>query len=936
VKGEITFVPGIRGQGILVGAPNTGLSYASAGNLDLEAGTVSVWVKPETWDDSDAAMRFFFGWAEGQPQTPEDGGQFLWLYRFFSRSTYFLAWDSRGYPTVCRQDAKQFPDVFKRGEWVHLVGTWNGDEMALFINGKRQGVARVGTQSILRSPGERFTVGDPNRANAADTVLDELRLFRRALTEPEVQALYEFRLEAEPAQQELTVVRLPGTGKLRVIVNALSHRPSEVGGLSARVQLYREGGNRPSQEQTCRFEGSQHAAAEFGGGEPPLGVGDYRVVSELSEDGKPLATTEARVTVSPPPKWLGSNVGLTDTVPQPWTPLVVEREAEGVRVECWGPRRYTFAHRSLPDALHTCGVDMLAGPLTLTAVAGGAPLDLAAGSVVLNRATPARVNLAGGAPTRPVQATIESALEYDGLLWTKLKLWSPDKPQVERLTLDVPLRKSAATLMQTGFGYEDAGLVKPWRHRVVANSQVWLGNETGGLQVTVPSARNWYNADRNRQLEIIPADDRVTLRLNLIDKPTVLEANTEYEFAMQLTPVRPKPDGWRMWRITPLDDTPGTRLSPFYLEGWAQGTSYPIPKPEWERICNESAADGNRPILYLQPCSVWPGMPDYPDFSAEWRTSLSNAPPPFDPAAPAMSAMGVCPRPRSWGDYFVTTFCDLYEGQYKDMGWGGVYFDVTPPPSCDNADHGCGYRDEYGVWQPEQRYLEHRGVQRRFYVAMQERWPDKLLFNHESGCLNMMQLAFCHGMIDGEHLTLALPPEGFSYRNLLTLDRMRAQYMGHNFGFVPIFLPEFTRAGEGNDALCNRFMLTEEPPEVMHLVGLLALHDILPWNAYSNPAPYFHWWAVQDAFGWGDGVEFLPYWSNRDLVSLSPDDPNVVCTIYRRPGKALFVVMNNTDEDRDVTLQPNWGKLGLQPPAARPNRRRRPAARCACRSILAA
>jgi len=72
---------------------------------------------------------------------------------------------------------------------------------------------------------------------------------------------------------------------------------------------------------------------------------------------------------------------------------------------------------------------------------------------------------------------------------------------------------------------------------------------------------------------------------------------------------------------------------------------------------------------------------------------------------------------------------------------------------------------------------------------------------------------------------------------------------------------------------------------------------------------------VQDAFGWGDEVEFLPYWTNRELLSLSPDDPNIVCTIYRRPGRALFVVMNNTDEDRDVTLQPNWEKLGLAPPA---------------------
>jgi hypothetical protein len=558
---------------------------------------------------------------------------------------------------------------------------------------------------------------------------------------------------------------------------------------------------------------------------------------------------------------------------------------------------------------------MLAGPIRLAGSVRGTAIDFTGEPVVLNRQTPARVELVGGAPNKPVQATVESFLEYDGLLWAKLKLSAPDRPLVERLTLEIPLRPDAATLMQTGFGHEDGGKVRPWSHRVVANSQVWLGNEAGGLQVTVPSARNWRNADRNRQLEIIADAGRVVLRLNLIDEPTVLDADTEYEFGLQLTPVRPKPEGWRMWRITPLDDTPGTRFNPFYTEGFDAGTSYPIPKPEWERIFSENTAKGNRAIIYLQPCSVWPGMPDYPDFAAEWRTSLSNAPPPFDPEAPPMSAMGVCPRPRSWGDYFVNTFCDLYEGPYKDMGWGGVYFDVTPPPVCDNADHGCGYRDEYGVWQPEQRYLEHRNVQRRFYAALQERWPEKVLVNHESGCLNMLQLAFAQGMIDGEHLTLALPQDDFSYRNLLTLDRMRAQYMGHNFGFVPIFLPEFTRAAEGNETVVNRFMLTEEPPEVMHLLGLLALHDILPWNAYSNPAPYFHWWAVQDAFGWGDEVEFLPYWSNQSLVTLAPQNPDLVCTVYRRAEKALFVLMNNTDADIEATLAPDWEALGVPAPA---------------------
>jgi len=922
VKGEIRFVPGIRGQGILVGAPGTGLSYEAKGNLQLEAGTVSVWVKPETWDDTDAAMRFFFAWVEGQPTAPQDGGQFLWLYRFFSRSTYWLVWDSRGYPTVCRQDTKQFEDVFRKGEWVHLAGTWNGDEMRLFIDGKLQGAARVPTRTLLRSPGERFTVGDPNRANAADTVLDELRLFDRALTAPEVAALHEFKLEAPPDQQELTIIRLPGRGRIRADVNALAHKPDETVGLAARVRLLAQGNDRVIQERTRSFPEGQHTQVEFDAS--GLAVGEYRVMSDLLENGKTLATTEAAVAVNPPPKWLGSKVGISDKAPAPWTPLVVHRGPEGLSVECWGPRRYDFGSSALPDQLHTTGRDILAGPVTLTGAAAGVPLKLQPGPVALGAKTPARVELAGKTQSGVVTASADSFIEYDGLLWMKLKLWAPAGLGVERLTLEIPLRRSAATLMQTGFAYDDAGAVRAWSHRVVGNAQVWLGNEEGGLQVTIPSARYVRNADRNRQIEIIPEQDRVILRLNLIDKPTPLTLGIQYEFGLQLTPVRPKPKGWRSWRITPLEDTPGTRLNPFFTEGWSLGESYPIPKPDFEKMFNQAAANGDLGFLYLQPYCIWPGMPDYADFAAEWRTNLNNAPPAPDPAAPAMTFMGVCPRPHSWSDYFVDTFCDLYQGKYRDMKWGGVYFDVTSTPICDNADHGCGYRDEYGVWQPEQRYLEHREVQRRFYVAMQERWPSKLLVNHESGCLDMMQLSHCHGMVDGEHLTQILPGTGFSYAGILTLERMRAEYMGHNFGFVPIFLPEFTRAGEGQREVMERFLVNPEPPEVMHLLGLLMLHDILPWNAYSNPAPYFHWWAVQDAFGWGDEVEFLPYWKNGEWVKSAPSDPNVVCTIYRRPGtvpaapqsrKAMFVVMNNTDEDREVTLQPDWARLGVAQPA---------------------
>lgn len=920
VKGNVQFVPGIRGQGILVGAPETGLSYATTGNFDLEAGTISIWVKPVTWDDTDAAMRFFVGISEGAQKSPQDGGTFLWLYRYFSRSTYFLVWDSRDQATVAGPDPIAYMDYMKKGEWCHLVGTWNGDELRMYINGVFQSVARVTTPRLLRSIGDHFTVGDPNRANTADTVLDELRIFDRALTAPEVAALYKFELSAQPNQLEVTAVRLPGANKVKVDVNALAFKPSEATALSARLLLQSKGGDKTLAEQTCAFSDSQHLTTSLSTAGLP--VGQYRVVSTLMKDGKSLATTETPLSLNPPPKWLGSKVGVTDKVLAPWTPIQVRNTDSAVRnpqseIALSGARSYTVGDALLPSGIFTGGRTMLSGPIALSGTVNGTTFALTKAKTTWSKKTPARVEFMTSASSGNLTATANSFVEPDGLLWTRLRLQSKSPVKISQLTLDIPFSKEAATLMHTAFTWQDSGAVRRWNHRVVAFSQIWMGNEDGGVEWTIPSARNWFNTDRNRQIEIIPEDNRVVLRLNLIDKETTIgKPNTvEYEFGIQLTPVRPHPAGWRMWRVTPPEGTPGTRFNPFFTEGWAVGTSYPIPKPEWESILANTAKNGNIPVLYFQLSSVWAGLPDYPDFAAEWRTRYCSPPTPPNPKASPTTSVPVCPRTHSWSDYLTDTFCDLMQGRNKDLPWGGVYFDCAQTMLCDNADHGCGYKDEYGVLQPEQRFLEHREVQKRFYAAMQERWPDKLIFNHQSTQVDMMQLPFCHGMIDGETLTDVLTPN-FNYYNILTLDRMRAGYMGHNYGYVPIFLPEFTRGAVGNVEVMKRLMEDPEPAAVLHLVGLLFLHDILPWDAYSNASPYYHLWAVQDAFGWGDEVEFLPYWKNREFVTLSPSDPNLVCTIYRRPGKLMLVAMNNTDEDREVTLQLNEEKLGVHPSTA--------------------
>jgi hypothetical protein len=513
-----------------------------------------------------------------------------------------------------------------------------------------------------------------------------------------------------------------------------------------------------------------------------------------------------------------------------------------------------------------------------------------------------------------------NALDYAGLLWTHLQIQGSGPLSVSDLTLEVPLKAAAATLMQTSYGWEDAGAVKAWNNQVGPGMQLWLGNDDGGLQVSLPSAQYWRGGDRDRQVEIEPHGDQVILRLRLVQgRVSFAESAIDYQVGFQVTPVRAPPAGWRLWRFAPIPapGTPGRWFAPFYTNSWDEGVSYPVPRREaWLKRFTDAAAQGSQPVLYMQPFTASPAMPDYADYAAEWRKKLGVPAPPADPNANPEAEDRLCPREGSWSDYFVATFFSLMDGASKDVPWGGVYFDNDDVPICDDGDHGCGWVDENGVRQPERRWLEASALHKRFYVAMQQLHPDKLIFSHCSGHPDMSLLGFCDAMIDGEQLGPAMPAHNWNYHDILTLDRMRAEFMGSNYGHVAIFLPElaqpvYLHMGQGGEELRDHFNLEPEPAEEMQVIGLVMAHDILPWPLYETLTPFYHLWAVEDAFGWGDDVEFLPYWKNQTLVTVAPADPNVVCSLYRKAGKLMAVVVNNTGADRDVTLQFHADALNL-------------------------
>ena len=41
----------------------------------------------------------------------------------------------------------------------------------------------------------------------------------------------------------------------------------------------------------------------------------------------------------------------------------------------------------------------------------------------------------------------------------------------------------------------------------------------------------------------------------------------------------------------------------------------------------------------------------------------------------------------------------------------------------------------------------------------------------------------------------------------------------------------------------------------------------------------------------------------------------MVVAVFKRPGKVMFAVMNNSDQDTQVILTPNWAACGVAEPA---------------------
>jgi hypothetical protein len=180
-NGNPKWVAGKFGQAISFDGADDYLSAEDSDSLDVagEAITLLAWIKGDAWPAS---------WNHVIRKTPENP------------RIYILGVHSTGLPfTFLKTDVQQYADIQGKAplptqEWIHLGMTYNGEEIAVYVNGEVE-TAVPASGAIEASEGE-LRIGRGAPAGYFTGIIDEVGIFRAALSQNEIKTIMNNGLSA--------------------------------------------------------------------------------------------------------------------------------------------------------------------------------------------------------------------------------------------------------------------------------------------------------------------------------------------------------------------------------------------------------------------------------------------------------------------------------------------------------------------------------------------------------------------------------------------------------------------------------------------------------------------------------------------------------------------------------------------------------------------
>ena len=809
------------------------------------------------------------------------------------------------------------PDI-----WQHIVGTFDGRMMKLYIDGELKASKSSESARIQSSP-NNILVGR-NAEQYFQGMIDGVRIYNRAVTSGDILAHY--RLQAKDKGKELSWFRgIKLTPRLRFVHREITIDldfkglwPLPPEGLSAEVQLTRPGKTVIDKRNIAVSGKSVHEEVTFSASN--LEAGDYEVRAiARNEKGNTVADIST-ATLSWPerPKWLGSKEGITQRVLRPWTPVKIKTSGDTLAIGTWG-RSYEFSNLPFPTRIETKDCSILARPVGITAKVDGRAVNWQAGSTKLETTTPTEVSFSQTASDGLLTLSARTRIEYDGMARIDWKIRSARRGKLDELTLEICVPAKHAKYL-----YQYPG---PWGGRVLRNARalppagyvygfipfLWLGDEERGLAWFCESDKNWFSNRPEEVTKITRDGDNVVIRLSIVNAPVEMSPGKElsYTFGLQATPVKPVvKDLWDFRISTPVNygsdyDALRNKIGPkleldyladlgvktLFITNWTDilCSTSPVGRSDELRKLVESCHERGIQVLVYIGYQISENNPEWPAFHQEVRRSPVDRRRDSYPGQEKKQTMDIICFQSVWQDYLVDGIARLIDEYDID----GVYID-TLFLSCNNTSHGCGYVAQDGRMVKTYPIFAFRETFKRIYTSVKTRKPEGQVDVHNSTCMVIPALAWATSYYDGEHLYV-YKPKAKHVMDMIPLDMFRTEFMGHQWGVPADFLSYEHLVGEYRTSF-----------------AFTLLHDVLARACYNRGRTEFisQLWHISDRFG-RKGAEWLPYWKNANYVRTSPKD--TYASLYRHPKNGVLAVVSNLQrQNARLVVQLNIETLDLK------------------------
>ena len=781
----------------------------------------------------------------------------------------------------------------KKNQWFQLAMTWTPTDIAIFVNGKLIAQNRlpikVAKTLDLKPDKTKSFIGLRSEFHGDkkiwENAIDDVKIYSRALKPLEIKNQYlELVKSDKPPVLEKYSIELngvdDGSGKLDrleavIDFSALSDvQKKQLRDAKTVLEYHLTGPGNFKRQGSWKTKDITLKSIISGIKQP----GSYKLATVLRfPDGK---TEQVNASINCPDlSFVGNGIGAEDTVPAPWTPLLVSKNRT---VKIWN-RVYKFGAGPFPETILVNGKSLLSVPPTLniTTINGKADLTYTATGMKRGKSW---LEFTGTGKAKNFSLDYTTRVEFDGFIKTSFTI--NGSPEISSMKLDWTVNPAFSKYLMTpclqtsrSDSYAFPFPTESWN----TVTELWLVSEQGGFCWSTPNDANWIYKPEQKILKVNRKSGKC--EIDMISGKVKIPADTSYQALFIATPTRPLPKRNRLIRMHDGKRSQPPKILCCAGEGLAGNATF-LPGKGFEYYMRRKApgsvvvygmADAlttispvavyfrkywNVPGAYVYNCTYKQIMPDGKVNKVKCFT------------------VSACTN-TSFPDYILNNINELFKNKYGNRV-GMIYYDLCGNRLCSNRLHGCGFKDKFGRSINTFSILSKRNLIKRTVRICHKNNREVIL--HAQRSFFPMFTGLTDYWFPGEQHGGMLRRNPYGYTDELPDVLYRTEYNRKLLGAGVIFLPAIGYA---------RLSYFKKPEYTEAMLCMLLANDIESAKLWANGKVMYKVWNALEKYDFASPEAKCHRYFEQSAIKSS--DPDVRVTWYECPGKQYLFILTNKD-----------------------------------------